>query len=385
MASKREIPTRDGGVSVRWIVYYNTEDNRRTSRSFESKAKALHFEKSYKSQPKKKLARLLVRGQATIRSIAEDYISEGIIGRDGGDPWRPNSIINSQRRLKKLGEFIDLDTPLRVVTDDTMRTLRKDIQASSIARSSQVSLWGFVKAVFKFAAFEKIISTDLTHGLTLRKSRNVDAGEEKVEAYTKEEAQALVRTAQALSVSSNLQKQKAYRYNWLIVPMLFETGLRISELLALEWQHVDLDDGLLHVRQTFGRDSKDLQAVKATASYRTLVLSSGLVAELKKLKERGTRFLFETYNGTPLSYHNTLHWWYRLQKAAGVKRGGFHKARHYYASRLIEAGVDAKVLTTNLGHADVAFTLQVYGHLFDDRDTRDRKRQLAEDLSTLSL
>jgi integrase len=385
MPSKRETTTKSGEVTVSYIVYYKTEEGKRTSRAFSQKAKAIAFERVCKGQPKKQSARTMARGHATLRSIAEDYISEGIIGIDGGDPWRSNTIINTQRRLKKLGEFIDLDTPLRIITSHTMKSLRRDIQGSDIARSTQVSLWGFVKAVFKFAALEGIISNDPTHGLMLRRSRRVGVGEEKVEAYTKKEVEALVRTAQALSVSSNLKKRRAHQFTWLIAPLLFETGMRISELLALEWNNVDLVDGVLHIRQSFGRGDKDLQEVKALASHRSLVISSGMIEELKTLKERGTKFLFETYNRTPLSYHNALHWWYRLQDAAGVKRGGFHKARHYYASRLIEAGVNAKVLTTNLGHADVAFTLQVYGHLFDDRDTRDSKRQLAEDLSTLSL
>lgn len=383
MPSRRESISKSGELTVSWIVYFTTEEGKRTSRAFSTKAKAASFERVCKSQPKKK--RAVAKGHATLRDLIDRYISDSIVGRDGGEPWRESTLANAHSRIKVLEKFIDLDTPLRALSVADMKELRKDIQASSLARSSQISLWTFLKSIFSYGVIEEVMVSNPMDGLIIRKARLVGAGEEKVEAYSKEEAQALVRTAQELSVSTNLQKQKAYRYTWLLVPLLFETGMRIGELLALEWDNVDLDEGMLHVRQGFIRESKDVQKVKAAASHRSLVLSSPLIPHLRKLKERGTRFVFETYNNTPLQYHNALHWWYRLQEAAGVETGGFHKARHYYASRLIEAGVDAKVLTTNLGHSDVAFTLQVYGHLFDDRDTRDRKRQLAEELSTLSL
>ena len=162
---------------------------------------------------------------------------------------------------------------------------------------------------------------------------------------------------------------------------------RIGELLALEWDRLDFDEGELLINQALMKEDNEPTSVKSFAGQRTLVLSRGLLAAMeKKMEEDGdTRFVFQTTTGTPYHYDAVKKYWKDLLSVADVPHGGFHKCRHYYASRLIAAGVDPKVLTTNMGHADPAFTLRVYGHLFDDRDTKDRKRQVAEELSTLSL
>lgn len=55
----------------------------------------------------------------------------------------------------------------------------------------------------------------------------------------------------------------------------------------------------------------------------------------------------------------------RLVKRSGLPRIRFHDLRHSHVAHLIEAGVDPLTISRRLGHASVAFTLDRYGHLFD--------------------
>ncbi len=61
-------------------------------------------------------------------------------------------------------------------------------------------------------------------------------------------------------------------------------------------------------------------------------------------------------------------WWLPAVKGAGLEGLRFHDMRHTYVSLLIRAGANRKEVSTWAGHSTVAFTLDRYGHLYDDAD-----------------
>jgi hypothetical protein len=73
-------------------------------------------------------------------------------------------------------------------------------------------------------------------------------------------------------------------------------------------------------------------------------------------------------DGRPLHPDNVTGWFERHAKAAGLPRIRLHDVRHSYATAALAAGVPAKVISERLGHASVAFTLQVYGHVIPGMD-----------------
>lgn len=84
----------------------------------------------------------------------------------------------------------------------------------------------------------------------------------------------------------------------------------------------------------------------------------------------GDAFVAPSRIGGPL---NTKHLYPRLRKtwaAAGLEPLGLHEARHTFASIAISAGVNPKTLSTIMGHASIAITLDRYGHLYGDDYTR---------------
>lgn len=80
--------------------------------------------------------------------------------------------------------------------------------------------------------------------------------------------------------------------------------------------------------------------------------------------------VWQTRVGTPLRARNVARRFDQLQARAGVPRITLHGLRHTRASFLIAAGADPRLVAERLGHAHVAFTLQVYGHLWPGRQDR---------------
>lgn len=384
MPIERKAKGKDGIERTTWIVHFTDMTGKRTSKTFHQKAKALGFEKRTKEDAKLSKKPRITKSQVTIREAVEKFIEDSEIGRDGNAPWRSATIFNHKNMAKRLYRFLPEGTPLKTITVGSLKVLRAEIQQDDMAESSKVSLWTMLKSVLSYMVTEEIIDTNPAQTLHLRASKVVEFKEDEFDVFTKDEVKAIVSTAMSLREHTHSQIRETYGRIWFLPALLFETGLRISEAQALDWDAINLADRQLTVRQTFNR-KQEVDKVKAAASRRVLSLSTAMTEVLRDMKWRATsNWVFATGDGKPLQYRNTLRWWHRLLEYAAVREAGFHAARHYYASILIEQGVDPKVLTTNLGHTDVAFTMNVYGHLFDDRDTRAKKLEIADNMSVLT-
>lgn len=159
---------------------------------------------------------------------------------------------------------------------------------------------------------------------------------------------------------------------------LLETGLRIGEALALRWESVDLDAGILRVERTQTRDVDDNRITgepKSDSGRRRLALSPELVTVLRshRLSLRETRLregpawnpddlVFPNLHGEE-DWQSTVN--YALTQAckrAGVRRMTPHGLRHSYATISIRAGVPVKVVSQRLGHRRIQITLDLYVH-----------------------
>jgi integrase len=141
-------------------------------------------------------------------------------------------------------------------------------------------------------------------------------------------------------------------------------GLRRGELQALRAADVDLSNGVIRVErsmddkqgvgETKGRNKRRVPIPKALRK----VLSEHLV----RTGRRGDELLFGVSAVSPFTNALTERA-DRAWKAAGLERVTPHELRHCYASYMIAAGVNVKALSTFMGHAKVAITIDRYGHL----------------------
>lgn len=167
-----------------------------------------------------------------------------------------------------------------------------------------------------------------------------------------------------------------------LLRLLVFCGLRASELRALRRQDVDWGRYRLQVRQRADRWQK-IGACKSKAGHRTIPVPPDTAGALKRwilaAPVGDLDLVFPSGVGTVESYANLYHrLWVPLMAEAGlaVPRGNekgaprpafaFHALRHVACSLWIEQGANVKQVQTWAGHASVHFTLDRYGHLWED-------------------
>ncbi len=162
--------------------------------------------------------------------------------------------------------------------------------------------------------------------------------------------------------------------------LALSTGMREGELLGLRWQDIDFDRRVLHVRmnvqETEGRYI--VAETKTTYSRRMIGLTRAACDALQAHKERqdlerevmGHKWsdldmAFPNGFGTVMIPHNiTKRSFKRHLVKAGLSRDiHFHDLRHTAATLLLSSGVNVKVVSEMLGHADVSITLRIYAHV----------------------
>jgi integrase len=157
------------------------------------------------------------------------------------------------------------------------------------------------------------------------------------------------------------------------------TGLRRGELLGLRWQDLDLDAGVLRVRQAaqwLPGQGWSFRPPKTHRSRRPVALAPATLNVLKQHRRRQLQekvalgpayrdhdLVFASPLGTPIDPSNLRRAWARIVEATGLPHLRFHDLRHIHATLLLLGGIHPKVVAERLGHTDVAITLNTYSHV----------------------
>ena len=181
----------------------------------------------------------------------------------------------------------------------------------------------------------------------------------------------------------------------MFIQLAFRTGMRISELLGLEWKNIDLQAGIIHVKQQLlyetGKSEHITSRLKTPASIRDIPLDAGLIEllarwksdqELNRIIKAGTYTEYYTNEKGSLARASTGlvppgavraelvctdEDGVRVQRAdinKALKEEGLnaHSFRHTHATMLIEAGASLKGVSCRLGHTNYSITNTVYIH-----------------------
>lgn len=170
--------------------------------------------------------------------------------------------------------------------------------------------------------------------------------------------------------------------------LLINTGLRRGEALALKWSDVDLEGPTMRVRKTLVRQGGELvrTAPKTKKSDRTIPLSSAALDVLRRVKRRNaedrlragtkwrdTGYVFVTEFGEPCDPRNALRALQAAAERAGLPGVGLHTLRHTAATIMLNSGIPMATVSRIMGHASIAVTVDLYGHVSPDvaRDAFD--------------
>jgi integrase len=182
-----------------------------------------------------------------------------------------------------------------------------------------------------------------------------------------------------------IERLRGNRMYTMAIVAIF-TGMRLGEILALKHGRVDLDRGIIEVREAVEETKANgvrFKAAKTKAGRRDITLPDIAIDTLREHRKAllETRLklglgklgdddlLFPNLDGNPLRPSAVSSDWGEVAERVGLPDVTFHALRHTHASQLIAQGVDIVTISKRLGHAKPSVTLSTYAHMLtsDDR------------------
>jgi integrase len=273
---------------------------------------------------------------------------------------------------------------LAAIDTDSIAKLIRDMEAKGLSQSTIENYLCPLKGTLDLAVRRGLIPANPYLLLTADERPSTvehdEASEEGEGAYewSDEEITGL------LIASERLARQPEARFDYsALLRVAVRTGLRLGELLGLQWQHVDLDAGVIHVRQQWTKYG-EATPPKTKKGRRRVPLAADDGKFLKRLKlkalERGLAspesFVFSSRAGSALGHRNVQRRGFEAARdEAGLPEHlTFHSLRHAFASYAAHRGVPISVLSEVMGHSHVGVTQKVYVHLYGREQAEDAFR-----------
>ena len=280
-------------------------------------------------------------------SDSQDVLAAAAQGTNrSGDPYKPSVLRGYEQalRLRILPELgaLKLSAIRRADLQDLVERMQQQGHDPSTIRNALLPL----RVIYRRAANRGEVAVNPTQGLQLpavrgRRERIADPAEA------------------AILLAALPQADRA-----LWATALY-AGLRLGELRALDWEHVDLEAGVIRVVRSYDPKAGYIEP-KSRAGRRTVPLARVLREHLIAHKLRAgpsEGVVFPNRNGRPFDPSTVNDRALRHWETAGLAPITMHECRHTFASLMIAAGVNAKALSTYLGHGSVTITFDRYGHL----------------------
>jgi integrase len=276
-----------------------------------------------------------------------DAAQRGVVRTRSGDAYKPSAIRTYRQSLN--AHILPAIGHLRLsaVERRHLQHLIDQLLTTGAAPSTVRNAILPVRAIYRHATNRDHVATNPTHTLTLP---SVRARRDRV--ARPDEAAALIAAVppddQALWATA------------------LYAGLRRGELQALRWRDIDLQRGVIRVERGWDRVVGAIEP-KSRSGQRRVPLTHTLRRHLTthRLRHGGHPETLVFANNGPGAFNPAA----ALKRARRAWREAqlapilFHECRHTYASFMIAAGINAKALSTYMGHASITITLDRYGHL----------------------
>jgi integrase len=322
----------------------------------------------------------------TVSSFAKTWLKACEVGRLGEPPLEPETIVGYKGYVDNWIDQLPIGEDQQPIGDMKLGSVkRRDVVnfraallESHVSRITARKILTVLRSIFDYAVQKEEIEADPTYKISIKIGARHRT---HIPIHSKKSMAKIVTLAYELSQSTNKQTERTWMRYSLMLELLVYCGLRLSELRGLPRTACDFKHAKLSITQRADRNGR-IGPPKSARGRRTLYMPDRLVPRLKAwLQTHNHELVFPSRTGHPLFPENIRkRMWEHIQLAADVPCYTIHSARHFFASRLIENGCTPKELSTDMGHADEAFTFRVYGHLFRDEESEKRRRERSNDL-----
>lgn len=221
------------------------------------------------------------------------------------------------------------------------------LRESGYSSASIARFVSSIKAFSKFLLIEKLATEDPTESL-----RTPKQWERLPKALDLPDVRKLVDT---------VLPTRMFLRDTAMLELLYSSGLRVSEIIAIRMQDLNFEGGFLRVTGKGDKERVVPMNHRAAGKIRQYVLEM----RPRLLKQRQSPYLFLTGRGEPMTRQRFWQSLNEFGKAAGVKLSP-HTLRHSFATHLLDGGADLRSVQKMLGHADIA-TTQIYTKVSSDR------------------
>lgn len=323
-----------------------------------------------------------------------NYVGEKVGQTDAAHYFRNWADTYKKQRVK-ISTYDRLDSILRLYIEPELsgiqlQSVRPDdcnniivkYKNKGLSHSTVKKIYDALNACFRFAEDRHDVVDNPMKTVEMPKARLFDArdnGRDGVKNLTEDEERVFLAEIERKTASTN---RYIYRYRDAFV-LALNSGLRIGELVALDWSDVDFEKKIISVSKTAvmtvvrGKDNKPngkvVQVIqdtpKTSKSTRKVPLNKKAIAALERLKEQAEKseYVFPTQTGARIVISSLSKQYDNIAQKCGIYNTSFHSLRHTFATRLFEKGANVKEVSTLLGHATVGITYNTYIHVIDSR------------------
>ncbi|HWX95445.1 MAG TPA: tyrosine-type recombinase/integrase [Solirubrobacteraceae bacterium] len=279
----------------------------------------------------------------TLKEASDSWLAgirDGTITNRSGDPYKPQARRDYDRILRvrilpALGHM-----RLTEVTTRDVQALVDDLVSKGAAPATVDTVTTPLKALYRRAVARGDVRANPTVGIEKPGVRSAPRS-----VVSPEQAAAMIAVLSG-----------ADRVLWACA---FYTGMRRGELTALRRENVDLATGLIHVRHGWDAQEGEI-APKSRKGRRKIPVVAVLRDHLDQhLLTHDRERVFESQSWIAYAAMRAREAW----EAVGLPVVTLHECRHTFASFAIASGMNAKTVCTIMGHADIATTYDLYGHL----------------------
>ena len=262
--------------------------------------------------------------------------------------------------IMKFYDLLEKDTQLVRKKGNNGSKTKKPLSGKTILEHHRL-----LRAMLHKAVYWQLIVSNPAERVQAPKARKP-----KRKSYDDEQTKILLENLEQLSIEDT-------KYKVAIILTVF-TGVRLGELMGLEWQDIDFKNGIISINRS-SQYLSDMgvftKTPKTESSIREIAIPEFIISLLEEYKlwyeEQKSIYdelwansdrLFVQSDGKPMHPSTISKWFVKYVAQIGLPVINFHGLRHTNASLLVAQNIDIAVISARLGHAQISTTLDFYVH-----------------------